>query len=61
MSVWKEIRCDRNSSGDCHDNRNENPTGFGPMAALRKKAGKWGWRRVDGDDVCPACAKEPQP
>lgn len=58
MAVWKEIRCDENLAGTCHDSINKNPMGFDDLKALRIQARVMGWRRDEGRDCCPACFAE---
>lgn len=60
MSVWKEIRCDRNLEG-CWDNLNNGPKGFGSPTELRREGRPSGWQYIDGDDVCPSCCKTERP
>lgn len=57
MAVWKEIRCDENVSQECADVLNNNPMGFDHAAALRREGSRIGWRRENGRDICPDCAK----
>jgi len=56
MSIWMELRCDRNKqNGSCHSDKNMGPKGFSKTRLLAE--GKaFGWKFEKGDKaICPGC------
>ncbi|UTC28089.1 hypothetical protein GURKE_00570 [Brevundimonas phage vB_BpoS-Gurke] len=63
MSLYVEVMCDRRTPSPedvfgfvCWSDRNDNPRG-GSIKTARDEAKRQGWKRIDGEDVCPGCQK----